>query len=186
MVQGVIARLLSATGVLAAGVVLGAGLTPPSAAQAATTVRPVAATSAGAPVAAPKVPPKPTAVQITGKFDGESLTVQQAERPELFQRLLTEVGWLATTEPTTSKPKADKLGPKFTVTVLIKDKPAQVVDKIIEGKLNSYYQQVCLLEQASVRDPNVTIQQLVQDGIRILGENITVTRFVRFKVGEHA
>jgi len=68
----------------------------------------------------------------------------------------------------------------------VKDKPAQVVDKIIEGKLNSYYQQVCLLEQASVRDPNVTIQQLVQDGIRILGENITVTRFVRFKVGEHA
>ena len=68
----------------------------------------------------------------------------------------------------------------------VKDKPAQVVDKIIEGKLNSYYQQVCLLEQASVRDPNVTIQQLVQDSIRILGENITVTRFVRFKVGEHA
>jgi elongation factor Ts len=66
----------------------------------------------------------------------------------------------------------------------VKDKPAQVVDKIVEGKLNSYYQQFCLLEQASVRDPNVTIQQLVQDAIRILGENITVTRFVRFKVGE--
>ena len=128
MVQGVIARLLSATGVLAAGVVLGAGLTPPSAAQAATTVRPVAATSAGAPVAAPKVPPKPTAVQITGKFPGEKLTVQQAERPELFQQLMTEVGWLATTAPTTSKPKADKLGPKFTVTVLIKDKASQVYD----------------------------------------------------------
>jgi elongation factor Ts len=68
----------------------------------------------------------------------------------------------------------------------VKDKPAQVVDKIVEGKLNSYYQQFCLLEQASVRDPNVTIQQLVQDAIRILGENITVARFVRFKVGEHA
>ena len=68
----------------------------------------------------------------------------------------------------------------------VKDKPAQVIDKIVEGKLNSYYQQFCLLEQASVRDPNVTIQQLVQDAIRILGENITVTRFVRFKVGEQA
>ena len=66
----------------------------------------------------------------------------------------------------------------------VKDKPAQVVEKIIEGKLNSYYQQFCLLEQASVRDPNVTIAQLVQDAIRILGENITVTRFVRMKVGE--
>src|SRR3954454_25350352 len=66
----------------------------------------------------------------------------------------------------------------------VKDKPANVIDKIVDGKLNSYYQQFCLLEQASVRDPNVTIQQLVQDAIRILGENITVTRFVRMKVGE--
>ena len=66
----------------------------------------------------------------------------------------------------------------------VKDKPAQVVDKIVEGKMNSYYQQFCLLEQASVRDPNVTIQQLVQDAIRILGENITISRFTRMKVGE--
>jgi elongation factor Ts len=68
----------------------------------------------------------------------------------------------------------------------VKDKPAQVMDKIVDGKLNSYYQQFCLLEQASVRDPNVTIQQLIQDAIRILGENITITRFTRFKVGESA
>ena len=68
----------------------------------------------------------------------------------------------------------------------VKDKPAQVIDKIVDGKLNSYYQQVCLMEQASVRDPNVTITQLVQDAIRILGENITVSRFVRMKVGETA
>jgi elongation factor Ts len=68
----------------------------------------------------------------------------------------------------------------------VKDKPAQVIDKIIDGKLNSYYQQFCLLEQASVRDPNVTIAQLVQDCIRLLGENISVTRFVRMKVGESA
>ena len=68
----------------------------------------------------------------------------------------------------------------------VKDKPAQVIDKIVDGKLNAFYQQFCLLEQASVRDPNVTITQLVQDAIRILGENITITRFVRFKVGETA
>lgn len=68
----------------------------------------------------------------------------------------------------------------------VKDKPAQVIDKIVDGKLNSYYQQVCLMEQASVRDPNVTITQLVQDAIRILGENIAVRRFVRMKVGESA
>jgi elongation factor Ts len=68
----------------------------------------------------------------------------------------------------------------------VKDKPAQVIDKIVEGKLNSFYQQFCLMEQASVRDPNVTIAQLVQDAIRILGENITVSRFTRMKVGESA
>jgi elongation factor Ts len=66
----------------------------------------------------------------------------------------------------------------------VKDKPAQVVDKIVEGKLNSFYEQVCLMDQASVRDASVTIAQLVQDAIRLLGENITVTRFVRMKVGE--
>ena len=66
----------------------------------------------------------------------------------------------------------------------VKDKPAQVIDKIVDGKMNSFYQQFCLMEQASVRDPNVTITQLVQDAIRILGENMTISRFVRFKVGE--
>jgi len=66
----------------------------------------------------------------------------------------------------------------------VKDKPAQVIDKIVEGKLNSYYQQFCLMEQASIRDPNATIAQLVQDAIRLLGENITISRFTRIKVGE--
>jgi elongation factor Ts len=68
----------------------------------------------------------------------------------------------------------------------VKDKPAQVVDKIVEGKLKSFYEQVCLMEQASVRDPNTTIAQLVQDAIRLLGENIAVRRFVRMKVGEQS
>ena len=68
----------------------------------------------------------------------------------------------------------------------VKDKPAQVVDKIVEGKLNSFYEQVCLLDQPSIRDPKVTIAQLVQSAIAKLGENIGVPRFVRFKLGESA
>lgn len=68
----------------------------------------------------------------------------------------------------------------------VKGKPAQVIDKIVDGKLTSFYQQFCLMEQASIRDPNTTIAQLVQDAIRLLGENITITRFVRMKVGEQA
>jgi elongation factor Ts len=66
------------------------------------------------------------------------------------------------------------------------NKPAQVIEKIVEGKLNSFYEQVCLLDQPSIRDPKVTIGQLVTQAIAKLGENIAVPRFVRFKLGENA
>jgi elongation factor Ts len=64
------------------------------------------------------------------------------------------------------------------------NKPPAVIEKIVEGKLNSFYEQVCLMDQASVRDPKVTIGQLVQTAIAKLGENIAIPRFVRFKLGE--
>jgi len=64
------------------------------------------------------------------------------------------------------------------------NKPAQVIEKIVEGKLNSFYEQMCLLDQPSIRDPKVTIGQLVTQAIAKLGENIAVPRFVRFKLGE--
>ena len=62
--------------------------------------------------------------------------------------------------------------------------PPAVIDKIVEGKLGSFYEQVCLLDQPSIRDPKVTIGQAVQAAIAKLGENISVARFVRFKLGE--
>ena len=64
------------------------------------------------------------------------------------------------------------------------NKPAAVIDKIIDGKLNSFYEQVCLLDQPSIRDPKLTIGQIVQAAIARMGENIAVARFVRFKLGE--
>src|SRR5688572_23116149 len=66
------------------------------------------------------------------------------------------------------------------------NKPPQVIDKIVEGKLASFYEQVCLLDQPSIRDPKVTVAQAVQAAIAKLGENISVARFVRFKLGETA
>jgi elongation factor Ts len=63
-------------------------------------------------------------------------------------------------------------------------KPAAVIDKIVEGKLNSFYEQVCLLDQPSIRDPKLTIGQVVQAAIAKMGENIGIPRFVRFKLGE--
>jgi len=66
------------------------------------------------------------------------------------------------------------------------NKPAAVIDKIVEGKLNSFYEQVCLMDQPSIRDPKVTIGQTIQTAIAKLGENIAIPRFARFKVGETA
>jgi elongation factor Ts len=65
-------------------------------------------------------------------------------------------------------------------------KPPQVVEKIVEGKLGSYYSQVVLLDQPSIRDAAVTISQLIAEASAKLGEHITVSRFIRFKVGETA
>jgi elongation factor Ts len=56
-------------------------------------------------------------------------------------------------------------------------KPPQVIDKIVEGKLNSFFEQVCLLDQPSIRDPKVTIGQIVQAAVAKMGENIAVPRF---------
>lgn len=66
----------------------------------------------------------------------------------------------------------------------IKGKPKEVAEKIIEGKLQKYYQDVCLLEQPSIRDGNLKVKDLITNAILKIGENILVRRFVRFQVGE--
>lgn len=63
-------------------------------------------------------------------------------------------------------------------------KPAQVIEKIIEGKLESFYQDNCLLEQKYALDQTITIKDMIQQAIAKIGENIQVSRFVRMQVGE--
>lgn len=63
-------------------------------------------------------------------------------------------------------------------------KPAAVLEKIAEGKIKKFYEDSCLLNQAFVKDPNKTIEQLVKETIAVLGENIIVRRFSRFQLGE--
>jgi elongation factor Ts len=63
-------------------------------------------------------------------------------------------------------------------------KPPQVIDKIVEGKMAKFYEEVCLYEQPYIRDQAVTISQLITSAIGKLGENISVRRFARFKVGD--
>jgi|TARA_B100001093_G_scaffold518790_1_gene604964 elongation factor Ts len=65
-------------------------------------------------------------------------------------------------------------------------KPENVVEKIVEGKLNKFVQDNCLMHQSFVKNPDMTISQLVQEAVAKLGENITINRFVRFSLGEQS
>ncbi|MEM7387813.1 MAG: translation elongation factor Ts [Verrucomicrobiota bacterium] len=66
----------------------------------------------------------------------------------------------------------------------VKGKPENIIDKIVDGKMNKYYSTVCLLEQGFVKDPDQTIEQLVKSKVAELGENILIKRFTRYAVGE--
>ena len=63
-------------------------------------------------------------------------------------------------------------------------KPANVIDKIVEGKLGSFYAQVVLPDQPSIRDPKMTVADVILAAAKQLGATVTVTRFARLKVGE--
>ena len=63
-------------------------------------------------------------------------------------------------------------------------KPDNIIDKMIEGRINKFYQENVLLEQVFVKDSDKTVQDIITDTIAKLGENIVVSRFVRFQLGE--
>jgi len=63
-------------------------------------------------------------------------------------------------------------------------KPEKIIDKIVEGKMERFYSEVCLLEQTYVRDPDLTIKELLDAMIAKVGENISIRRFARFQLGE--
>jgi elongation factor Ts len=69
---------------------------------------------------------------------------------------------------------------------LAEGKPAQVVDKIVEGRMAKFYEEVVLLEQPFVKDNSKTVQELITEKIAKLGENIAIGRMARFKIGEGA
>ena len=63
-------------------------------------------------------------------------------------------------------------------------KPANIVEKMLEGKMSKFYEEVCLLEQPFIKEQSLTISQLIAQKVAKLGENISVRRFARFKVGD--
>ncbi len=63
-------------------------------------------------------------------------------------------------------------------------KPEKIVERMVEGRLEKYYKEVCLLDQPYIKDPDVTISDLVKGKIAKIGENISIRRFVRYQLGE--
>ena len=112
-------------------------------------------------------------------------------RTDDFQNLVKEIGmhiaaadprWVRRDEvPAEAIAKEKSI---YLAQVESSGKPANVLEKIVEGKLGSFYSQFVLVDQPSVRDPGVTIAQLVAQTSAKTGENITVSRFVRFRVGD--
>ena len=68
--------------------------------------------------------------------------------------------------------------------VIAEGKPEKIADKIVEGRMSKFYEEVCLYEQPFVKENTVTVDQLIKTKIAKLGENISVSRFSRFKVGD--
>jgi elongation factor Ts len=72
----------------------------------------------------------------------------------------------------------------LTLQVVNEGKPEHIAAKIVEGRLDKYFEQICLLEQAFIKDPSVTIKDMLNEKISKIGENLVIRRFSRFEVGE--
>ena len=70
------------------------------------------------------------------------------------------------------------------VQALKSGKPEKIVDKIVDGRMEKYFQEICLMEQSYIRDDSQTCEQLIKELIGKIGENIKVRRFVRYEMGE--
>ena len=83
-------------------------------------------------------------------------------------------------------PKAVLEKERQIIEAQLKDqqKPKEVMEKIIQGKLEKFYQEVCLLEQPSIKDDKMKVKQMLTDAISKFGENIVIARFTRYQLGE--
>jgi elongation factor Ts len=112
-------------------------------------------------------------------------------RTDQFQELVRDIAMhIAAAEPKfvrreeVTEDLLDRERAIFRDQALASGKPAPVVEKIVQGKMEKYYSEFVLLEQPFVKNPDVTISQLIAEKVGKIGENIQVRRFVRFKLGE--
>ena len=112
-------------------------------------------------------------------------------RTEEFQQLVKDVAMqVAAASPRcvrreeVSEAERDRECAVYRAQAEESGKPANIIEKIIEGKLEKFYSETCLLEQTFIRDSSKTVEQIVQDAVTRTGENIVVHRFARFQIGE--
>ena len=112
-------------------------------------------------------------------------------RTEAFQNLVHDIAMqVAAADPQflrkedVTQAALDKEKDIYRARALAEGKPEKIIDRMVEGRLAKYYEEVCLLEQPFVKENTVTIGHMITAAIAKMGENITVSRFVRFKVGD--
>jgi elongation factor Ts len=112
-------------------------------------------------------------------------------RTEDFQELVRDIAMhIAATDPQfirredVSPAAIEKEKEIQKARVIAEGKPEKIAEKIVEGRMSKFYEEVCLLEQPFVKENTVTVEQVIKTKIAKLGENITVSRFSRFKVGD--
>ncbi len=111
-------------------------------------------------------------------------------RTEDFQELLRDIAMhIAATDPRyvgreeVAQADLDREKEVFLAQPAMKGKPESVIGKILEGKMSKFYEEFCLLDQPFIKEASMTISQLIAQKVAKLGENISVRRFARFKVG---
>jgi elongation factor Ts len=112
-------------------------------------------------------------------------------RTDEFQRLVKDIAMqIAAANPRyvrreeVSEAEKEQERAIYRVQTEQSGKPAAVITRIVEGKLEKFFSEVCLLEQPFIRDPSKTIEQLVKEAVARTGENIVIRRFARFQIGE--
>jgi len=112
-------------------------------------------------------------------------------RTDEFQRLVKDIAMqVAAANPRyvrrdeVSEDEKEKERAIYRVQTEQSGKPAAMIDRIVEGKLEKFFSEACLLEQPFIREPSKTIEQLVKESVARTGENIIVRRFSRFQIGE--
>ena len=112
-------------------------------------------------------------------------------RTEEFQRLVKDIAMqVAAANPRyvrrdeVSEEERTREREIYRVQTEQSGKPAAVIDRIVDGKLEKFYSEVCLMEQPFIREPGKTVEQMIKEMVARTGENVVIRRFARFQIGE--